>query len=415
MSYFITKEDKLTAAVVGLAALGALLMGWGLNYPPTPQELRWGAGVGVIRVGLWLGLGWLIYGWGKQQGVVATALVATSAAVWSTALGYPREAIWLGLFLASGMIKNNKIRFGWWTLLLGWVAVVNLATAPIWQSLKIEQIGAEVNRRITAEDGLTQKIEMPLIFRRLATNKVTVGMARVWKEVVAVADLETVFFGEINPLSRKMMPIFFWPGVVMFLIGLSGAKQELVWLAPGVAYFWLTGGEYYLRFLWLVPGLALVMSRGWTKMRQYQKWIGAGILGLYLVGIVAFGRDLKIRPDFWLNNRPLVYQQIYQFLQKSQFESARVTDILGDSQKYCRYYLKNGCQAIKFGIEGDSDYRGLEAGFLGEFTGKDINNKFDDNWEEGLFKKGYQVLFKNKMRDSVAYGYGDWIVVVKRQ
>jgi hypothetical protein len=398
-----------------MVALWMVLAIW-VNYPPTEFQLGkylngWGLRIltlGLIIGGLWLGR--------IKNDWLTLTLVFTSFGLWGVWLGYPRESLLLAMFLASLGIKNTKIMYLGWLVLLTVVGIVNFKSAAIWQVAKINDVESEVVRRFTSEDSLTQKIELPFKIRRLATNKLTVGGGKVWKELVAVADLESIFFGEIHPLFRKTLTMFVWPAVWLFLLGLAVTKNRSRWisLVPGVIHFWISGGPYYIRFVWLVPGMALIIGDGLRALWDYKKWLGWSGAIILVYGIMAMGRDLIVRPDYWLDNRPLLYKEIYGRLGETEGSKVYVTDVLGNSQKYCQYYIKNRCNNLDFGIPKTKQKDEIYVGFIGEFLGSSFKNTFTDDWIKVMEDNGYEVLDFFDIRDSIAYGLGERVIVVKK-
>ena len=398
-----------------MVAMWIVLAIW-VNYPPTEFQLGKylnGWGLRIITMGLIIGGLWL----GKiKNDWLTLTLILTSFGLWGVWLGYPGESLLLSLFLASLGIKNSKVMYLSWLILLVGVGVSSFKSASIWQVAKPNDVKVEVIRRFTQEDSLTSKIEIPFKIRRLATNKLTIGGSRIWKELVAVADFESIFFGEIHPLFRKTLTMFVWPAVWLFLLGLAVSKNRSrwIWLIPGVVHFWISGGPYYLRFAWLVPGMALIIGEGLKALFGYNKWLGWGGALVLMYGIMAMGRDLIIRPDYWLDNRPILYKEIYRRLGEMDSNKVYVTDVLGNSQKYCQYYLKNRCGNFVFGVPQVKIKDEIYTGFIGEFLGSSFKNSFTSDWEKVMEESGYEVLDYFDIRDSIAYGYGERVIVVRK-
>lgn len=128
--------------------------------------------------------------------------------------------------------------------------------------------------------------------------------------------------------------------------------------------------------------------------------------------------DLATRPAYWFDNRPLVYQFIYKEIGKfeSSIPKVRVTTLVGEPELYCKYYLGQ-CPSTKylfksFSLAGSPATGGvLYAGFLGEYLGQAVENSLPANWTEKLPKMGLLRLADFNTRDTVAYHYGDIVLV----
>lgn len=127
--------------------------------------------------------------------------------------------------------------------------------------------------------------------------------------------------------------------------------------------------------------------------------------------------DFSKRPDFWLDNRPLVYRNLYLKIGDRTGNNVYVTDLIGDSKRYCQYYLGGRCDKFVFGIGGGREFQkgDWQIGFMGEFVGRDFNNKFDNQSKMKLAELGWRVTDGFKIRDSVAYGYGDEIIMAQHE
>jgi hypothetical protein len=133
--------------------------------------------------------------------------------------------------------------------------------------------------------------------------------------------------------------------------------------------------------------------------------------------------DMKIRPDFWLDNRPIVYDFWYRNLITHKKESGQkvfISTLIGDSQRYCRYYLRSDCDLknIKFAsfdISSGVIESGIYLGFEGEFVGPQVKNEFVGDWKKKIADKGLVMVESSYVRDTVAFRYGNNIGLVIKQ
>ena len=94
--------------------------------------------------------------------------------------------------------------------------------------------------------------------------------------------------------------------------------------------------------------------------------------------------------------------------------------MIGDSKKYCQYYWEDRCLSEKidfsgFDLKEKNPEAGLYAGFIGEYLGSDYNNNFGDNWSEKIENKGLKIIKTMKLNDSIAFKYGDYLVIAKKE
>jgi hypothetical protein len=383
-----------------------------IDYPPSSSQIGLGLNPWLVRLLAMMAVGGATIFWLARFGKIAVFLTLVSPLTWGLIMTRPVEA-WL-MAAVIGLVANRKM----WLIcgLLVVLALTSWGKTNISSNFEIKQVSEKTIKRITDEDGLTEKVELPMTLRRLANNKLTTIGTNVWKEVVRPVDLESLFFQEINPLSRKSLPIFFWPTILLLPFGLYAVrKKEVVILLAGYLYFLITSGDDYIRYSWMLVGLVVTLSYGWRVLVGINKVAGYFVLGLIGYGFISFSYDFSKRSDYWLDNRPLLYRNIYHLVADSAGDKVVITDLIGNSRKYCDYFLGDKCDGLTFGIDNKAEPKSgdWQIGFIGEFAGTEFNNKFDETAKKKIEESGWKIVGGFKIRDSVAYRYGDEVILAK--
>lgn len=230
-------------------------------------------------------------------------------------------------------------------------------------------------------------------------------------------------------MEQKSVVMFFWPEAILLLLGVgelmrnsSRSKGGAIIqgaVVAGVVFVFSEGAVYqrlWLSMWWLAP----VVASGLIGLGKFFR-VGGVMAGLLLVyAAVTNFYDLNKRPDFWLDNRPLAFE--YWFGEISQLDyrgKIVVTNRIGNSEDYCRYFLGKSCDGRfefrSFEWSEDNDQIGLYAGFTGEYVGKRFKNDFESNWEDRLSGMGARLVAKKNLRDTVAYQFGNDIGLVIKQ
>lgn len=389
-----------------------------VDYPPTAEQLN------LLFENIWLGriLGLTV--------VIGTLLLSAKQLKVRNGqlfilLGLISPAIsglWLFHFKALLNITGAVLIIYWlgnikWRWVGIIVAVVGLQiiteqqSPRIWQQISIRRAAVEINNRFLAEDQLPDKVNIPRVVRRLAYNKYSLVLRNVLAEFNSFWNLEKIFFQELSPNSEKGLVVFYWILIIPFGYGLYMVirnKQEFYgkWLLTGIIFFLASNRNDIYRF---GPTLLLVLAviiRGMENKKIF--W---PVMVMVIWGWAINSYDFFKRPDFWLDNRPIVYKIIFQNLKGNEGENFQISDRVGNAQWYCRYFLKDECDGrfIFDSFEKDNLKPGIVyAGFIGEFLGKDMNNKIDVKNLDKL-----EVYFRKEIRDSVAWGYGNTILIGK--
>lgn len=412
-----------------------LVVGWKINYPPTIEQLN------LIMINVWfmrivsllcicLSL-FFLSKVVKVQGKWLVLVLSISPVVWGLWMCHP--IICLEWLVIAFLIWNwQKAGYGWrWIVfILGIVLAFNLwqtkERSPFFYQLSLRDAQRQVIERLSAEDGLRDKVSMPLFIRRISYNKFYFLFKNVIQEVIKYPDLETWFFGETHPLQQKALPLFLWPVVFLFGLGLIITRKStiewrvyVVFLVLGFFHFITSGGEIWIRFSMTMWILALIISE--AVRSSYKKWIIWPVYLISFYGLALWQNDILKRPDYWLDNRPLVFQFWYESLKNCDWKSAtkiQVSSVVGDTSLYCRYYFGKSCDD-RFMFSGFSwnevkPDKGYYLGFAGEYVGSEIKNNIDRNWMSLTEGAGGQIIDKKIIRDNIAYGFGNEVAVVRK-
>lgn len=434
----ISFKDKLFYTSFILIWLIQLISGLVLGYPPSEGQVGLGIDVNIVRAISWLILGFgicyffnaLVSGWNKFGLRAAMLMVVISPSIKALWLIDPGTSVYLGLLLV-GLAIYFKCK----NILALMVVVATILIFNLWQYGNNSSIFRVVNKELAStevishflsEDSLSEKINFPLFFRRLGYNKYFFVVKNLAKEGLSFINFESWFFQEFHPSDTKSFVIFFWPSVLPFFIGLwfladriEKRKQNFVLILTGLAllnYFFNNGPVYLRQILALLP-LTLVVGEGFEVIRKW-KWLMGLIIFLLIYGFQAGVYDWKNQMEYWFDNRPLAYEYIYKTIQTLNIgdRDVEVTGLIGDSKIYCRYYLGKICDSNKFKFESFDLREGHQTnkyyiGFMGEFLGSDFNNNFDSNWREKINDKGLKIVSEMKVKNTIAYRYGDYLLV----
>lgn len=410
--------------------LGLLVSFWALvmlrlDYPPTVDVLKWGnlwPIVLVILIGLTVFMGKLVAG---KLGLWVVWLWWLSPAWWVSVFYYPLQATKLLLMIVAwwGYVSSKRSVFyvstGLWLALVIWVS---WGRWPLWEMRPTSQLSDQVTLRFTREDELRENFRLPLPIRRMVNNKVVLWWQEFGKSLVTVFNGEGLFFQEIHPLASKDLPIFYWPEWVLFWMGMGVMLWKKKIIKPGWGWLWLmatanffltSGSDNTRLLLFLVPG-AIVIAQIF-EVRGIAKNLALLVLTLSLL---IFGEDILARPDYWLDNRPLVYRYWFEEMRKMEvdhYEQIKMSSLLGNGEGYCQQMYPEICHKIthdSFALGGSwGESRTLYLGFAGEFIGTNFYNQFESNWK-GRLPENTKIWGTMKVRDSIANRYGNEVLVV---
>lgn len=235
-------------------------------------------------------------------------------------------------------------------------------------------------------------------------------------------DFESVFFQEINPLAQKSIVIFYWPEVFLFILGiyfLMNFKNQKLnsFLLIIIGLSWLdfifSEGAPFFRLLLVVLPISIIISLGLTNLPKFLRLM---TYFLIVFGVINSFYDLNVRNDYWLDNRPLAFDFWFKEIKKldvDQYNSIQISSLVGDSKKYCYFYLGKACDDKKFvfnsfDLSKQKQSNTIYAGFAGEFVGSKFKNDIDSNWDNMSVVK---IVAKKSLRDTIANQYGNDIGV----
>ncbi|HEX8923952.1 MAG TPA: hypothetical protein VF828_04435 [Patescibacteria group bacterium] len=443
----------IPVAVVGLTGV---LTAVKINYPPTEEQLSlmnffniYGEAIlWIIRMFSLGMLGVMLALWKNVLDKAGAAnlakfsiiIIAASPSIFGCWMMYPMMSLKLLamtgiIFLAQKFRMNISIVIAVWALIIGLWGYNNINKPEIFNKIKLTNAQEEVTNRFTQEDSILERIEIPLVIRRSVYNKYFFMYRDILKEAIPFLDMETVFFQEVNPLQSKSLVIFFWPEVVLFLLGIAWMNRtknidlgRIIKVTATMAFigFIFSNRVPYLSFLMLILPLSLVIATGAENLFLFAKEgyqaAKIGLAVLVFLCVYGFGTnfyDLAVRYDYWLDNRPIAYGFIFKSLKNkiNEGDNIQVSTLVGNPQNYCKFYLGNKCSQVIFnGFELKNtvpDKGTWYGGFLGEFIGPAGDNQFGSNWRNLLAAKGLTATDCLELRDSIAYKFGNYVIVAK--
>lgn len=422
-----------------------------INYPPTEEQLRylslfgqtnnvWGLwGLRFCSFGLILGVLFLWYKFLDKKfgiksamlGMAVTVIIPTLFVSWLTS-----PFLCLRLFVATSVLflvtRKKKVSGVDFLIVLVAVFLIGLAgygfKASIFHKLSFSDAQKEVTEWISTEDSLIRKIDLPLLWRRISYNKIFFEYKVLINEIVKFLDLEAIFFQEIHPEGQKSIVLFFWPEVFFFLFGLWMYKTleieqkrlfVLLWASAFVGFLF-TEGAAYEKFILVIFPVAATLAIGMAGLEK-RKVVWAPLFFLTFYGWITIVSDMGKRPDFWLDNRPLAYRYFFENLAVNNFsdyDQIYVTTMVGNPRLYCGFYLGN-CKNFVYESfsfkEKRPEGRVVYAGFAGEFVGSDLNNLIASNWRERIVGLGFDMVDSISLRDTIAYRFGNDLVVAYKK
>lgn len=422
-----------------------------LAYPPTEDQLKI---IGIFFNNLWVlrlfSLSFLslaLYFWhkilikwvNKSISLISCLIIFLSPTFYILWLSYPIDClkIFLLLFFIYLLSKFRKNIYKL-VLILGSIYIIFFSFLTVTDrssfvhKLSLKDAKTEVQERFAAEDSVINPVAVPLKVKRIVYNKYYIEYKQLISEIIPFFDTESLFFQEVHPLEQKSVVIFVWPqiflliGGVYFLIILKNKKISLLvvtMLFLSLISFLFDPNAIFRKFSLILFPLSLVMSVAVLNIFNtkilFGKIFGFVILIFSLYGISANYFDLNKRPDYWLNNRPYFYEFVFESIKKrdlDNFEKVYVTTLVGDSEKYCKFYLKD-CNSNKFvfnsfELEGiRPEKNSIYAGFAGEFVGSDFKNNINTDWLTLIKDKGFTKIETKDIRDTIAYKFGSNMVV----
>lgn len=350
-------------------------------------------------------------------------------------MSYPLDA--LKIFLISGVFYlMNKFKkkliittIVSATLLLILNIVVFKEKPTILETLSLAKPQEEVILRFNAEDKLKPNIKIPTSVRRIGYNKYYIAAKNSLNEALTFFDFETLFFQEVHPLGQKAFVIFFWPEIYILSLSIllmvkknqKMPKEILPLFVLAFIYFITTNVSTERRLILTVFPLVIIMSESIHLIFEgtYKKTKIAIIFLLFLsfYGWITNYYDRFIRPDYWLDNRPIAYNFFMSYLknQKLNYNQILIPDILYSTKDYCSYYLKD-CSLFKdvnFDLTKISPESGsLYIGFTGNFLGQEKKDVSLSEITSVLSGKELRILKTKHILNNIVDGYGQELLIV---
>lgn len=177
--------------------------------------------------------------------------------------------------------------------------------------------------------------------------------------------------------------------------------------------------EVFLRMGVVMLPVSLIIALGLDELARSYKMVFIAAITLIAYGVETNFLDMAQRPDYWFDNRPLVYDFWYRSIKlvdSGGEKKVLVSSLLGSGEAYCRLYLGERCRegVIYTGFDlSKSDVKSgaIYVGFEGEFLGADDRNEFKDDWRGLVNSRGLRIVAAREIRDTVAYRYGNYIIV----
>ncbi len=413
-----------------------LLIAGRINYPPSFEQIGSSVPTGLLRVFCLLLVYVAVVTFSSKlnkYGKWFAILMLSSPFLFGLWYLHPVESVKLsvGLLLLVFMVERRNMGpiIVLFCLSLGIFNYYQSASkANVFHIFSNQRLVSEVNQRFQIEDDLTYKVSLPNFFRRIAYNKVSFLIRDLSKEFIGFWNLEDIFFQEMHPGSKKSLVFMMWPTTIFFFLGLTSLGMVadkkifnllLSTLSLGYVHYLTSNVNDNIRYLLALPFYCILISLGIVVLQKFK--IAAILTVIFCVyGWQLFLQDLVVRPDYWLDNRPIVYQKIYKAILNADYKNSKivVTDLMGHSKDYCNYYIGVGCETnFLFGEFPDRSINEsftdgvVYAGFIGEFLGPDFNNYFPDNAFSKIESLGFREIDSTEIRDSVAYKFGNKIFV----
>lgn len=366
----------------------------------------------------------------KKPKFVITAVAVLTPLILVLILVYPLVCLKMLMFVV--LLKMGLKIKNFWLVVPIVLVLYNmfvLGNNPaIFNKIDFKDAQLEVTKRISSEDGVLESIYLPISIRRISYNKFFISYKQVLGEMLSYFDFETLFFGEINPLSQKSVVMFYWPYIYLFVLGVYALfelknKHLNNFLIVSFVLTWVdyvfSEGPVYLRLVLSVLPLSIVIGYGYfflinraIKANILARVALVGVSIFVVVGMITSLQDLNIRSDYWLDNRPLAYEFWFSEISKlniDQYSRVYVTSLVGDSKKYCYFYLGKICDDKKFvfssfDLTREKSNNTVYAGFGGEFVGSQFKNNIDANWANFSSAK---IIKKLTLRDTIANQFGN--------
>ncbi len=434
----------------------------GFSYPPTEDQLRiispfytllssdnllW-----ILRIfSLLLVIASLYLWWkllnrliNKRIAFISVVIILISPTIFVLWMLHPFDCLkffLISIFISLAMsIKKKWILFsiiGSCVLILLSSVFTSSERSSFLHKLSLSDAQSDVNIRFGAEDKLTDPVEILLSLKRVSYNKYFFYYKNLINEVIPFFDLETIFYQEIHPLESKSVVLFIWPEIFLFLFGIYFLYRNkykklsqfitLMFLISFWNYIFCPNEPYRKFVMILFPIsilIALTINEGFKRsigFMQKSMFIATFIVLMYGIGTNYY--DLFNRTSYWLDNRPLFYDFVFKTISEKgvdNYSKIQVSSLVGKTEMYCNFYLKK-CDTDKFVFKSFDltkeklEDKKLYAGFVGEFIGPDYKNNMNSNWKNMISGNEINIIKIDNLRDTIAYKYGNEIIVGEKR
>lgn len=421
------------------------------SYPPTEDQLKlvgyFFGNIWLLRIFSLLFLLAALFFWyktvvkllGKSVSLISCLIIFLTPTFYVLWLTCPLDCLKIFLLILLVYFFNKtKKHFGKLVLVLGTIYIILFSflitkeRSSFVHKLNLNDAKTELKLRFAAEDSLINPVKVPLKIKRIVYNKYYIGYKELINEIIPFFDIESLFFQEIHPLEQKSIVIFVWPeillliGGIYFLVKLKNKNVNLLIVATlflSLINFLFNPFTVFRKFELILFPLSLIMALTVPKIINtkiiFGKVVGLIIIIFCLYGILTNHSDLNKRPDFWLDNRPYFYEFVFNSIKKrdlNNFNKIYVTSLVGKTELYCEYYLKD-CDQNKFIFNSFEleklrpEKNTIYAGFAGEFIGSDFKNNINSDWLTLVKDKGFIKIETKSLRDTIAYKFGNDVIV----
>ncbi len=363
----------------------------------------------------------------RDVAYVSSLIILASPLFFSTWYLYPTYAVFSLLALVIlFFVANKKGLIMVCILSIFFNLVIKQSHPKFFEAFNASVMTSQVTDRFQNEDSITEKIAIPLWFKRLSYNKYYFSYKTIINEVLQFPDLETWFFDEVHPLSQKSMVMFYWPELLLAVYGGAVILRNNQFLAKKLGMYLLVGFVFFVFsndlqasyrqylswwFLSVVIGVGIVSISSYAFM----KYIYSLVMAILFLSVLFNYYDLVKRQDFWFDNRPIAYGYLFPTIKTVNYKSTvYMTSLIGHAAEYCKFYY--GVCPAYYNFDGFNISKkplarnGIYAGFIGEFAGTRMENNFNDS-DIKMIISNVKVVGIYKLRDSIAYLYGENIVV----
>lgn len=349
-------------------------------------------------------------------------------------LSHPIEAVKIFLVVLVGYYSVAKIKKPIWIAVMAVLSVIFVNVLlfkekpTILNEVSFKKSQEEISFRINIEDTTNPRIELPLKLRRVAYNKYFFSLKNLIKTSLGFFDFETLFFQDVHPMGQKGFIIYTWPVLLIFLASVYLVKRYdpntiniLIFLSiSAYIYFMLSNASTDRRLALLVFPIAIILSKGLEYgFSNKTKGLKFGALLLLWLSIYAWGTNLidrSIRPEHWLDNRPIAQQFVFETIKNSevQFSNIILPETLYAYKYYCGYY-KVDCSLFEIRnfniVEENINQNNLYVGFTGNFVGQSNIGIDQETVMAELQNKNIRVIGVKHILDNIASGFGQELVV----